>query len=75
MTDTIRVVTDSARVAQQWGQFKDYKPQTAQRPPQPPSHSMQAAMMVTDMLLTVAPIVLLAAIWSKLNEILLALKR
>jgi hypothetical protein len=75
MTDSLRAVTDSARVAQQWGQFKDYKASTA--PPRqhdPPGHSAQVAMVVMDMCLTIAPIVLLAAIWSKLNEILVALK-
>jgi hypothetical protein len=75
MRDSTRTVTDSARVAQQWGSFKDYKPSTT--PPRQhdaPGHSAQVAMVVMDMCLTIAPVVLLAAIWSKLNEILEALK-
>jgi hypothetical protein len=75
MSDSLRTVTDSARVAQQWGSFKDYKASTAPpRPHDPPGHSLQVAGVVLDMCLTIAPVVLLAAIWSKLNEVLLALK-
>ena len=56
---------DSLRATQEW--------KATTRPPDP-NHSAQVAITVLDMLITIAPVVLLAAIWSKLNEMLMELR-
>lgn len=70
MTDTTHTFTDSSR----WSAYREHQAATAPRP-QEQRHDMQVAITVLDMIITIAPVVLLAAIWSKLNEVLAELRK
>jgi hypothetical protein len=67
MTDSTRTFTDSSR-------WSAYTAQPAPRP-QEQRHDMQVAITVLDMIITIAPVVLLAAIWSKLDQMLQELRK
>lgn len=44
------------------------------QPPQP-NRSQQTAIMIVDMVITIAPIILLAGIWHKLHEVVAEMRK